>query len=83
MNREQIDARIRAREDCVYAKFAAYVKVNGIPPSTRELCALTGINSTSLMVRYIDGLVQRGKLERVGGAGAARSIRLARKAGVA
>lgn len=79
MNRKEIDDRIRAREDCVYRCFSAYSKVNGLPPTTRELIALTGINSTSLIVRYLDGLVRRGLLERVGAGGTARSIILARK----
>lgn len=72
-------SRVRYREDNVYRFFVAYVKTNGISPSIRDICAGTGIPSTSLIKNYLDGLCQRGLLVRVGGVGTARSIRLARK----
>jgi repressor LexA len=48
----------------------------GVPPSYREIGGALGIGSTNAVSDHIKALVRKGFIERVGGRGAPRSIRL-------
>ena len=48
-------------------------RLNGYPPSVRDICAETGIKSTSTVFSYIKRLEEKGYLEKEDGKG--RSIR--------
>jgi len=47
------------------------------PPSVREVMAACGISSGSVAAYNINALVEAGRLERFGGHGQARGVRLA------
>ena len=48
-------------------------RLNGYPPSVRDICAETGIKSTSTVFSYIKRLEEKGYLEKEDGK--SRSIR--------
>lgn len=52
----------------------------GICPSYREIGRGLGIGSTNAVSDHINALIRKGYIERVGGRGASRSIRLTEKA---
>ncbi len=53
---------------------------NGIPPSFREIGESLGIRSTNGVSDHVKALEKKGYLERVGGVGAARSLRVPKHA---
>ncbi len=58
----------------------SWVETNGIAPSFREIGDQLGIKSTNGVSDHVRALERKGYIERVGGRGAARSLRLTRKA---
>ena len=52
----------------------------GVPPSYREIGSALGIGSTNGVSDHIKALVRKGYIERVGGRGQPRSLRLTNKA---
>ncbi|MED5373201.1 MAG: transcriptional repressor LexA [Myxococcota bacterium] len=52
----------------------------GIAPSYREIGDALGIRSTNGVADHVKALIRKGYLERVGGAGRARSLRMTTKA---
>lgn len=52
------------RLDKVFNAIKKFIKDNGIPPTVRDLCTLTGINSTSMMRMYLTQLEELEKIER-------------------
>ena len=53
------------------------IACEGLPPTHRELAALTGIKSTNGVADYLKALERKGYLERL--AGKARGLRLTAK----
>ncbi|MFA6047128.1 MAG: hypothetical protein WC718_19255 [Phycisphaerales bacterium] len=51
-------------------QIASYVedvcRVDGWPPSIREICAAVGLQSTSTVVYHLENLVAAGRLKKVG-----------------
>lgn len=67
--------KVEKRGQQVLSFVRTYIQENdGRSPTLRELCAGTGISSTSVAVYWIDQLEASGQLTRV--AGQARSLRL-------
>lgn len=62
------------------AKVLEYIRTEieqrGIPPSYREVGEALGISSTNAVSDFIKALERKGYLERVGGGGKARSLRV-------
>jgi len=56
------------------------VDQSGVPPSYREIGGALGIGSTNGVSDHIKALVRKGYLERVGGRGAPRSLRITTQA---
>ncbi len=56
----------------------AVVDANGVVPSYREIGAALGIGSTNGVSDHIKALERKGYLERTGGRGAPRSLRITR-----
>ena len=55
---------------------ASHIDRTGVPPSYREIGAALGIGSTNGVSDHIKALERKGYVERVGGRGASRSLRL-------
>lgn len=53
-----------------------YISEHQYPPSVRELCDMTGLQSTSSIHRYINKLLEDGLLETDCGIGAPRALRV-------
>lgn len=51
-----------------------YIKREGLAPTVREICYITGLKSTSTVHRHIKGLQKQGYIEVK--QGSARSIRI-------
>lgn len=51
-----------------------YIKREGLAPTVREICYITGLKSTSTAHRHIKGLQKQGYIEMK--QGSARSIRV-------
>ena len=54
----------------------SYIEEHGYSPSFRELCEITGINSTSSMKYQIDKMLENGMLETDCGIGMSRALRV-------
>lgn len=69
-------AKSAARAHTVYRAIIELKQANdGNSPTIRELMTRTGINSTSMVNRYLDHLVREGLID-MGGFGEGRSIRV-------
>lgn len=53
-----------------------YIDKHQYPPTIREICNITGLKSTSTVQKYIDQLLQEGKLETDAKLGASRALRV-------
>lgn len=65
---------IRRAQD-LYSILTGFIRVHGYPPTFRELGALSGVPSTSMVHYYLQTLVGMGLIE-LGEKGTARSIRV-------
>lgn len=68
------DISDRQRELLDY--IAGVIRQRGVPPTYREIGAAMGIGSTNGVSDHIRALEKKGYIERVGGHGASRSLRL-------
>lgn len=68
------------RQQEVLQFILAWNDQHGVPPSYREIGDHLGIRSTNGVSDHVKALVRKGHLERVGGHGSARSLRVARAA---
>lgn len=59
---------------------AASIDMRGVPPSYREIGGALGIGSTNGVSDHIKALVKKGYIERVGGRGTPRSLKITNKA---
>lgn len=50
-------------DEQVYIALKEYIEENGYPPTIRELCNLTGKNSTSTIVSRLASLENSGKID--------------------
>jgi len=66
---------VESNRQKVYAAVVQFLQHDGLSPTVRELCAMTGISSTSCVYRHLMALRDEGKL--VVDLGKNRSIRLA------
>lgn len=64
--------------DAVLSAVRTFIDANGYAPSVRELMALTGVRSTSVVDRWLRELERQGRIVRE--PGVARSIRIPRRA---
>ncbi len=68
--------RRRKNLDKVYLAIITYIQEHGYAPTIRELCELTGFKSTSTVKRFLDKLIELGKIETDAGIGFSRAIRV-------
>lgn len=71
---------LSARQQQVLDVIVAWADQHGVTPSYREIGRQLGIKSTNGVSDHVGALMRKGYLERVGGAGAARSLRLTGRA---
>lgn len=64
-------------KDVVMAAVTGYIQEHQYAPSIREICEITGIQSTNTVYRKIQELINEGKLETDAGYGSPRALRLA------
>jgi len=64
------------RQQEIFEFIRSVLDQRGVSPSYREVGAALGIGSTNAVSDHIKALVRKGYIERVGGRGAPRSIRL-------
>lgn len=64
------------RQQEIFEFIRGVIDQRGVAPSYREIGAALGIGSTNAVSDHIKALVRKGFIERVGGRGAPRSIRL-------
>ncbi|MEZ4322459.1 MAG: transcriptional repressor LexA [Myxococcota bacterium] len=64
------------RQQEIFEFIRAALDQRGVSPSYREIGSALGIGSTNAVSDHIKALVRKGYIERVGGRGAPRSIRL-------
>ncbi len=69
------------RQKEVLEYLAGIISKRGVPPTFREIGAAMGINSTNGVSEHIRNLEKKGYIERIGGRGAPRSMRLMEKCG--
>lgn len=69
----QEETKTKAME--VYRYILQYTQANLYPPTIREICAGTGIKSTSMVPRYLVTLAQLGLIDN-GGESKPRAIKL-------
>lgn len=55
---------LNKKEQYIFETIKAYMDVNKIPPSIREICELTNYKSTSTIHKYIHILVEKGYLKK-------------------
>lgn len=60
-----IQPNLSERQQAVYDALKAFIEANGYPPDTRALIAATGINSSSMIRRYLRQLHLLGYIELV------------------
>ncbi len=72
------DLSPRQRE--VLDMMVAFQEQHGVCPSYREIGASLGINSTNGVSDHVRALERKGYLERIGGRGAARAMRITSRA---
>ncbi len=68
------------RQQEILEFIATSVDQRGVAPSYREIGDALGIKSTNGVADHIKALTRKGYVERVGGAGRARSLRLTQRA---
>ncbi len=68
------------RQQAILEYIASSIDQRGIAPSFREIGDALGIRSTNGVADHVKALARKGYIERVGGRGRARSIRLTTKA---
>ena len=71
----QIQIGIKTRE-LILKSIILYITKHGYPPTVREICALTGIKSTSTVQHHLEILHEEGKIETDAGFSAPRAIRV-------
>lgn len=64
------------RQQEIFEFIRGVIDQRGVAPSYREIGAALGIGSTNAVSDHIKALVRKGFIERVGGRGAPRSLRL-------
>ncbi len=64
------------RQQEIFEFIRGVIDQRGISPTFREIGAALGIGSTNAVSDHIKALIRKGYLERVGGRGAPRSLRL-------
>ena len=64
------------RQQEIFEFIRSVIDQRGVSPSYREIGTALGIGSTNAVSDHIKALVRKGFIERVGGRGAPRSIRL-------
>jgi repressor LexA len=52
------------KKEAVFQYIKSQVKINGFPPSVREICQAVGIKSTSTVHAYLEKLKEEGLLEK-------------------
>lgn len=75
--RDGEEARLSPKQQETLEAITEYWNRHGIPPARMDLARALGLRTSSAMDAHIHGLVQKGKIELVPGAGA-RAIRLVR-----
>ena len=60
----------------VFNAIVDYISEHQYPPNVRELCDMTGLQSTSSIHRYINKLLEEGLLETDCVIGAPRALRV-------
>ncbi|MCB9678587.1 MAG: hypothetical protein H6737_26025, partial [Alphaproteobacteria bacterium] len=68
------------RQQEIFEFIRTVIDQRGVAPSYREIGTALGIGSTNAVSDHIKALVRKGFIERVGGRGAPRSIRLTEQA---
>ncbi len=63
-------------EQKVFDCILEYMKEHGYSPSTRDLCEMSGLKSTSGVHRYIHSLMDKGKIETDHEFGTPRALRV-------
>lgn len=58
--------------DCI----TGYIEEHGYPPTYREICAITGVGSTSIVHSHITKMIAKGELESDSGEGSPRALRV-------
>lgn len=53
------------KKEAVFEYIKTQVKINGFPPSVREICQAVGIKSTSTVHAYLEKLKEEGHLEKI------------------
>lgn len=69
------------RQRAVLEYLAAVIQKRGVPPTFREIGAAMGIGSTNGVSEHIRALERKGYIERIGGRGSPRSMRLTQLCG--
>lgn len=69
---EQGNATQKRIMDCI----TGYIEEHGYPPTVREICAITGIRSTSNVHHHITKMIAKGELESDSGEGSSRALRV-------
>lgn len=64
------------RQQEIFEFIRGVIDQRGVPPSYREIGTALGIGSTNAVSDHIKALVRKGFIERVGGRGAPRSLRI-------
>lgn len=68
------------RQQEIFEFIRSVIDQRGVPPSYREIGGALGIGSTNAVSDHIKALMRKGYIERVGGRGQPRSLRLTNEA---
>lgn len=74
---EKVAPNVRRAREVVYPFIVRHVRRHGIPPTLRQICAGTGLTSTSLARRALEILIEDELLEEVDDGRSGRVIRVA------
>ena len=58
--------KLTQKQEVVLKELKKFMATKGYPPTVRELCALTNLNSTATIQVLLDNLVEKGYIRKEG-----------------